>query len=1057
MQSHFVDWKKPFLSGVVELILEQNALGAVKDNLLDLSGFIFVFPSGLAIRSFEEKLARGAEKLIEEGKLRADWFPPEDVIPVGEFSERLYEPEEPFAEKPALLLAWKTALCENPDSAKAVFPNLPAAGDFAGMLEVAALLARLHEEVAQEGLDFSSPREYVEKNVSKEEVFRWNALCEIQQMYYKTLAAWGLCDKQKERLNAIRDNRIRTDKTIVLVGAADLNSLQKKILGKVGDRAVAFVQAPEKEKCLFDEYGCVKSEAWEDYEIGIPHDTSIVAAPDTAKEGEYAACYTHLWGAEGTEFRRSQVAVSLCDPAPRPYLSEKLAELGIEPHFGEGKPFATSRVALLLRGAADYLRTLSYDGFAAWIRHPDVEAALGGNCQKQGNSRNTLADYDRYQNRYIPQKIMFSDRLPDAVQNAFRRLLGVHENRAVSQADPDRKAPLSVHLARIDEFLQYFYPEKLQQGGEADPSVSPESAQIDEGLRILYEAFDLIKSDSSCDNCGLTAAEAIDFVLRCASGQIREETSDDAADITGWLDARFAETPHLVLVGLNEGIVPESRTSDLFLPDTVRTDVGIENNRRRYARDAYYLTAIVRRLTDGGKDGLRILFARAEDDGTPTPPSRLLFAENEEKIAQRVRRFFGGRDGNESGTGGQTSPEEEELAAYFAAPSNEAPGSAAPASDRESPFALPVIPLSGDPPAGMRVTDFSSFLASPYKYFLKEIYGLKVLSDSIPEIQTDEFGTITHRILKNFGESACKDSADEGEIRAFLSGELDRVAEEYKKESAAGTALLQLELIRRRLEGFARWQARWRGLGNEIVAVECPFEFAGEGDYSDPKGLHLKGTIDRIDYNRKLKQWFVFDYKTFDKAAKRGVVDSEDLKIRLAPFFPGNEESFEEGADSGGAPETDGFPAVDIKVNNMANQEHRDKKQKIFPPELVRDENHWKDLQLPLYTLLAEEIIKSHNSEFPRGKNPLIPGYILLKKDNSCEASLAGWSKEEIDGAILTARWVRQTIVRIWKEGKADPNALLDPKREELGHLYEPDDSDGNKRKSWDVLRDFPD
>ena len=217
MQSHYVDWKKPFLSGVVELILEQNALGAVKDNLLDLSGFIFVFPSGLAIRSFEEKLARGAEKLIGEGKLRADWLPPKDVIPVGEFSERLYEPEKPFAEKPALLLAWRTALCGNPASAKAVFPNLPADGDFSGMLEVAALLARLHEEVAQEGLDFSSPREYAEKNVSKEEVFRWNALCEIQKSYYKTLAAWGMCDKQKERLNAVGENRIRTDKTVVLV------------------------------------------------------------------------------------------------------------------------------------------------------------------------------------------------------------------------------------------------------------------------------------------------------------------------------------------------------------------------------------------------------------------------------------------------------------------------------------------------------------------------------------------------------------------------------------------------------------------------------------------------------------------------------------------------------------------------------------------------------------------------------------------------------------------------------------------------------------------------
>ena len=366
-------------------------------------------------------------------------------------------------------------------------------------------------------------------------------------------------------------------------------------------------------------------------------------------------------------------------------------------------------MALLLRGAADYLRTQSYDGFAAWIRHPDVEAALGMNSQKRGDSRNMLTSYDRHQNEYIPQKIMFPDSLPVAVQNAFRKLLGLPENHALSHGDPDRKVPLSGHLARIDEFLRFFYSEKVPQDGET------ESAQIDEGLRILFEALDLVRANVPCGNCELTAAEAIDFVLRCASGQIRVETSDDAADITGWLDARFAETPHLVLAGLNEGVVPESRISDLFLPDTVRTDVGIENNRRRYARDAYYLTTIVRRLTDEGKDGLRILFARTEDDGTPIPPSRLLFAENEEKIAQRVRRFFGGRDGSQSGSDGQISPEEGELAAYFAAPPDEAPDAAAPVSGGKSPFALPVIPLSGDPPAEMHVTDFSSFLASPYK------------------------------------------------------------------------------------------------------------------------------------------------------------------------------------------------------------------------------------------------------------------------------------------------------------------------------------------------------
>ena len=1066
VQSHFIDWNEPFLTGVVGRILHDNALGAVNDGLLDLSDFLFVFPSGLAMRSFEEKLAREAEKLCLDGKLRSDWFPPKEVVPVGELPEFLYEPRRPFAEKPALLLAWREALGADEGVSKIVFPNFPPADDFAGRLDIAAYLARLYEEVATEALDFSSPQKYVRQRNLPEEVVRWNALCAIQEKYYKTLGAWGMCDKQRERLDAVLENRVRTDKTIVLVGTADLNNLQKKILEKVKERTVLFIQAPEGEKDLFDDFGCVRAREWESRLVPIPREEAIVAAPDTVKEGQYAACYIHSLGADGkNEFKRGRVAVGLLDPTPRPYLSEKLAELGIEAHFGEGKPFASGRVALLLRGASDYLRTGSYDDFSAWIRHPDVEAALRkiSAAEPQDDAAagvektaGQLAFFDRYQNEYVPRTIVFSNRLPSAVRRVFRTLFGLSPEGDVSFGEPNRRVPLSEYPRRVSDFLAYFYPDDKPSEDGADRIPPPEDEQIDQGLEILYKALDLIAALSETVNPELTAGEAIDFILRCASGQIREETADEAVDVTGWLDTRFAETPNLILVGMNEGIVPESRSSDIFLPDTVRTEVNIENNRRHYARDAYYLTTVVRRLTTGGKDGLRILFARGESDGTSISPSRLLFAEEKAKISERVARLFGG--GESDGESSGASPEEGELSGYFPAdPPKDGAARSAGADVAPDPFALPVLSLTGEPPKEMNVTSFSSFLRSPYRYFLEKIYGLETVDDSKPEFETSTFGNIAHGILYKFGAGGAKDSADENEIKKFLFGELDRIVEIYKRAGAAGTALLQLELIRLRLEGFARWQARWRRAGNEIAAVEeeAEVELRGEAPYDGAPAFPftLKGKIDRIDYNRERDQWFVFDYKTFDKKSETGGKDGEDLAIRLNWLFA--ENGFD--PNSGGAPGAEYFPAVNIREGNTADGEHRNDKQTIFPAELACRPLHWKNLQLPLYTLLAEKIIG--RSGRPRGAKPLTPGYILLKKDNIVEANFPAWSAEEIGDALLTARWVRRTIVDLWKNGKIDPNAPVDPNREDQGRLCEPDDSyrSGKKNSFRNVLRDFPD
>jgi ATP-dependent helicase/nuclease subunit B len=109
----------------------------------------------------------------------------------------------------------------------------------------------------------------------------------------------------------------------------------------------------------------------------------------------------------------------------------------------------------------------------------------------------------------------------------------------------------------------------------------------------------------------------------------------DAVELAGWLELPLDDAPALIVCGLNEGYVPSSVNADLFLPDALRSRLGLQDNLRRYARDAYALSVLT-----ATRERLELIVARRNLDGDPLIPSRLLFASDLETIAERALRFF---------------------------------------------------------------------------------------------------------------------------------------------------------------------------------------------------------------------------------------------------------------------------------------------------------------------------------------------------------------------------------------------------------------------------------
>lgn len=232
-------------------------------------------------------------------------------------------------------------------------------------------------------------------------------------------------------------------------------------------------------------------------------------------------------------------------------------------------------------------------------------------------------------------------------------------------------------------------------------------------------------------------------------------------------------------------------------------------------------------------------------------------------------------------------------------------------------FAIPRPEPMTQPKVKFRVTEFRDYLASPYRYYLRHVLRLQELTDAIDELDAAGFGNLIHAVLKEFGDSDVKDATEPAVISEFLSQSLEQVIDQIYGSDPLYPVLVQKEQALVRLKAFARWQADWRRQGWEIRFAEnrqlvaFPFEdgavmgrrgdegqpdpmtdspssmttendehrFSETGDSSllspsppspvptpPPGTVFLSGQIDRIDYNERLQQWAILDYKTGESA-----------------------------------------------------------------------------------------------------------------------------------------------------------------------------------------------
>ena len=792
---------------------------------VDLTQVVIVVPGRRAGR-------RLLEIMVEEAERRRVALTPPVFETVGRLPERLYEPQRPFANDLVQHLAWADVLrTAAPEVLAPVFGPLSQQADESLWADLGEALRREHLELARECLDFSDVLRAGQQIEGFGETERWQCLAKLQRAYLDRLDALRLWDRETARLVAIEKNECETTQQIFLLGTVDVATALRNMLAQVADHVTALVFAPSDWADRFDEIGCIRPDIWKSAEIEIRENQVHVVDAPADQVDQVARCLAEYGG----NFSADEITIGVPNAALVPQLQRQFEQCDLPTRWGPGTSIRESGPYRLLQKLADYLQSERFQDLAAMVRHPDVSRWL----QVNGIQGDYLTAFDEFHAQHLPYRLDF----------------GVAENRQRRGRVEEVAAAINWPLnflkgteRRLDEWVEpllrlmtaIYGQRTLNREDNSDRATLLACEQIRDGILGLRSVPESLSPRRS-------AAEAIRLALKRASSATIPQVHDEATiELLGWLELPLDDAPALIVTNMNEGFVPSSVNSDLFLPNTIRRQLGLLDNDRRIARDAYALSVLL-----ASRQHLDLIVGRTTSDGDPLRPSRLLFATDAETIAQRTLAFL--------------SPSTAEQTGYLE--------DALTATRDSAAFTIP-RPVAQPPITSLSVTQFKDYIACPYRFYLKHVLRLRNMADDADEMDGALFGSLLHEVLTRFGHSPARDSTDPQEIEGVLSRALDECSREQFGKFPVAAVRLQVEQARVRLRLFAAQQAERAEQGWQIVYTE-PLDAALQGGGSkriafpvDGEDFEIRGRIDRIDQHRTSGQRVIFDYKTSDTAPK---------------------------------------------------------------------------------------------------------------------------------------------------------------------------------------------
>ncbi|MBU3664915.1 MAG: hypothetical protein FGM15_03430 [Chthoniobacterales bacterium] len=679
---------------------------------------------------------------------------------------------------------------------------------------VAARLCNVCDQLAEAGLDPASPS--LPKQLT-EDAQRWEAFGKLYAEYLKLLSKHGLRDPNDVRLEQAKSPAATEDlKRVVVACIPDLAPVVETYLQSLEKKGIAIdvlAWSPQGQAKHLDAMGRPKKEWTEGGLLRVEQDT-ILPANDPPTEAGFLLDYV---GAQAD----ADFEVFAAAPESAVALAQEITWRDAESYLPEGRGLAQTESAEILLG---------WDAFAATRRLRDLRVLL----QKPAFLAFFVAEAGkaekfRANDALESCDLLIGQRLCENIPSARSWLQ--HAER------PSNKGALRAFIAQEDlvRTAESLLARKLDGRGMLS-AVNEHRGTVEAGSFAAKELAAIAEVTGQFDNSALLRELPEDMRRAAAKADILRKrifprAPAGAIEVQGWLEAPWSNAKTLVIAGCREGALPSGTYDDAFLPDAKKEGLGLTDQKRRLARDAYLLSCI---LSSRPASQVRLGFSRFRKQGEPNRPSRLLFSCADSELPSRSDWLL------------KPAPRSERK----------------DKNDASFKLHIPEPTAEQFPPKSIRVTAFKSYLECPLRFYLAHILKMRKFDADAREIPATDFGTVMHKVLEDFAlDKSLAGLRDPDEIARKLSEILDAVSPAYYGEKPSPVVRVQIENMRARLAAAAATESIIRDEGWKTIEAE--FKVTIE-DNHQLGGLPVTGTIDRIDVHPE-KGLRILDYKTYSQ------------------------------------------------------------------------------------------------------------------------------------------------------------------------------------------------
>lgn len=802
--SLFLPWDRPLLPQLVEHLLDSGP-----GHPIDLSSLLIIVPTQQASRRLRQALAIAAAT-HHSGVLAPRILTPDQLV-ASASRETVASPSDVAAGWTALLQEIQLEAFE------AVFPHVPETRDANWATSLAHQLASLQTQLGEYGFDFTDVARALA--VGHVEADRWTALANLENAWKAFLHAKELISPNAAKIRAAEETPAPSGISRVLVaGVIDPLPIALRVLARWAD-ILPLEIISSGDPAVFDEWGRVREGAIEGRILPLGARATIHVARDLKAGAEMAASLA----IEYKEAPRT-LAIAAIHSSAIPALEVALRARQLEGHDLSGVPLGTVGLGLLATLLLESLRDPRPIFLAQLFRHPHFSAF----AIKQGwttDEAELLRALDDVINQHLPSDV---DSLIAFARDHVSQRVSANAQAAFSLIDLEGAVRWVVECGR--QMRRRGVAQSIRStlvaitGARAFDLSQEQDRERAEELEQVGEILDqFAEVEKRFPSLG---AEAAALVLKNALQRAhRFPAAVDAGwDLQGWLELPYEDAPHLVLVGVNEGAIPETIRGDLFLPNSLRELLGLRGNAARARRDQILLEGYLRSRQSQGR--VDLIVPRASDQGEPLQASRMLFACDDRELVARAKLLFGD----------------------LPPPRVTAPRRAA----------WKLAPLPYTPPATFSPSKLKQYLLCPYRYYLRHILNMEAVETDKHELSATDFGNLCHFALERLGKDAAMQEIVDVHILAdYLVNALDEESAKMLGRVTSFALQVQLESARARLRAAATVEAAERAEGWRIVACEQPWSLTLDT-------MVINGRIDRIDRNEANGMYRLIDYKTTD-------------------------------------------------------------------------------------------------------------------------------------------------------------------------------------------------